>query len=293
MTTGLTFRQDYFSDPVAYAGLVELLRDTFGIDISLQDRFGGPNPSSMPFGYFDANGRCVANFSAFTMPLVVDGKSVRAVGYQSGAVRPEHRGQGLYRNLMDRAFGWAAEQGYDLGILLTDKPALYQPYGFRSVPQHAFHGKFPESPVPQQPARVLSLESAADIALVQRLLACRQPVSNIFAVTTDACFLLNACFDPDRRLAYLADCDAVIAWRDDGGQIRILDIVSAEIPPLAVIAAGLGWEQDAVTVCFPPDRIDWSTEARPYTGDCDLMVADMRDISLPISPIMLSPMAEF
>ena len=65
----LILRQDYFSDPAAWSALVDLLQDTFSIDIGLQDQFGGPDPTSMPFGYFDETGRCVANFSAFSMPL--------------------------------------------------------------------------------------------------------------------------------------------------------------------------------------------------------------------------------
>jgi GNAT superfamily N-acetyltransferase len=59
------------------------------------------------------------------MPLVVNGRVVRAAGYQSGAVRPDYRGQGLYRTLMKRAFDWAERGGFEAGILLTDKPGLY------------------------------------------------------------------------------------------------------------------------------------------------------------------------
>lgn len=127
LTTGisqLTFRQDYFGDPAAFAGLVALLHETFGIDVSLQDRFGGPDPTSMPFAYFDESGICVANLSAFSMPMMVDGRLVKAAGFQSGAVRPQWRGQGLYRDLMRRAFSWCDAQGFELGLLLTDKPAL-------------------------------------------------------------------------------------------------------------------------------------------------------------------------
>ena len=77
---GLIFRQDYFADPAAFAALVDLLHDTFSIDIGLQKQLSGPDPSSMPFGYFDADGRCIANFSAFSMPLMIDGRVVKAAG---------------------------------------------------------------------------------------------------------------------------------------------------------------------------------------------------------------------
>ena len=78
----LEFRADYVADPCAFAALADLLQDTFDIDIRVIDRFGGPDPTSMPSGYFDAAGRCVANFSAFSLPLVIDGKLRRAAGYQ-------------------------------------------------------------------------------------------------------------------------------------------------------------------------------------------------------------------
>ncbi|MBB4009540.1 hypothetical protein [Allorhizobium taibaishanense] len=62
---GLTLRQGYFEDPRSFQGLVDLLQDVFGIDIGAQNLLGGPDPTCMPFGYFDTDGRCVANFSVF------------------------------------------------------------------------------------------------------------------------------------------------------------------------------------------------------------------------------------
>ena len=132
---GLTFRQDYFADPAAWAGLVALLDDTFGIDVGIQDRFGGPDPSSMPFAYFDEGGVCAANFTAFSMPMMIAGRPVKAAGFQSVAVRPQWRGRGLYRDLMNRAFNSCDAQGFELGFLLTDKPSMYEPYGFKVLPQ--------------------------------------------------------------------------------------------------------------------------------------------------------------
>lgn len=212
----LELRSGYFHDAQAFRALADLLRDTFGIDISVLDRLGGPDPTSMPFGYFDNVGRCVANFSSFSMPLIVDGSMVLAAGYQSGAVRPEYRGRGLYRDLMRRAFDWTDKQGFELGILLTDKPDLYRSYGFRTVAQHCFSGKLP----PGEGARVcrhLSMENAGDVELIRSILVERMPVSERFAVVGHiAEFLLNACFDPSIRLSHMPGEDAVIAWKQSG-----------------------------------------------------------------------------
>ena len=137
---GLTFRQDYFSDPAAWNSLVSLLDDTFGIDIDPLRELGGPDPTSMPFGWFTDEGQLAANLSAFAMPLVINGRRINAAGLQSGAVRPPWRGQGLYRDVTKKALDWCAQGGFEAIVLYTDKPALYEPYGFRTLPMHSFGG---------------------------------------------------------------------------------------------------------------------------------------------------------
>ena len=293
MSAGLTFRSGYFDDRASFLALAGLLKDTFDIDIALLDRFGGPDPSSMPFGMFDNDGRCVANFSAFSMPLVVDGKVIRAAGYQSGAVRPDYRGRGLYRDLMERAFAWSDAEGFEAGILLTDKPALYRRYGFESVPQHCYRGPMPTTR-PRDKARLLSLDDAADLALVTRLLEARADVSQLFAARRQTkSFLLNACFDPDIRLSHAAGPDAVVAWKQEGAMLRILDIVAMRMPALGNIASALGTGADRVEVMFPVDQLGWQGEAVPFQGSCDLMIRVRGGNPAPSAPFMLAPMADF
>jgi GNAT superfamily N-acetyltransferase len=291
---GLTFRQDYFGDPAAWAALVALLQDTFGIDVGIQDRFGGPDPTSMPFGYFDDSGVCAANFSAFSMPVMIDGRVIKTAGFQSGAVRPQWRGRGLYRDLMNCAFGWCDEQGFELGLLLTDKPAMYEPYGFTVLPQHRFIG----SPPPMETKlagvrRALSVENSDDVILIRRVLREGAPVSSIFAVAAQAeMFLLNSVFDPDIRLTYLDPFEAVVAWKQDEASFQLLDVAGKSIPPLSVILGALEQRPDRVEVCFPPDRQNWQGTPELFASDISLMVRG--DAADRLSgPIMLSPMAEF
>ena len=289
---GLTFRQDYFDDPSAWKGLVDLLQDTFSIDISMQDQFGGPDPSSMPFGYFDGDGRCVANFSAFSMPMMVNGRPIKAAGYQSGAVRPEWRERGLYRDLMQRTFARTSAEGYELDLLLTDKPALYERYGFRSLPQHVFVAQMPKVQKSDSIARQLSLEAPDDLHLIKTLLQNRQPVSARFAVIRQTeMFLLNACFNPAIRLTALGD-ETVIAWTFDGATFWLLDVAGTAIPSLATILCALDLEPDRVEICFSPDRLDCEVSLEPYEGYTMLMARGKAadDIA---GPLILSPMAEF
>lgn len=291
---GLTFRQDYFGDPAAWAALVALLHDTFGIDVSIQDRFGGPDPTSMPFAYFDENGTCVANFSAFSMPMMIEGRLFKAAGFQSGAVRPQWRGRGLYGDLMRRTFNWCDAQGFELGLLLTDKPALYEPHGFKILPQRQFSGPPPVAAKSAGSSRTLSLDDPADMALVKRLLRERTPVSSIFAVAAQAeMFLLNSCFDTGIRISYLDQPEAVVAWKSgEADCFRLLDVAGTTIPPLSVILAALDQRPGQVEVCLPPDLLDWQGTPEPFPSYTSLMVRGDAANRLR-QPVMLSPMAEF
>ena len=289
---GLTLRQDYFDDPSAWNALVDLLQDTFSIDVSILDQFDGPDPTSMPFGYFDADGRCVANFSAFSMPMIINGRVVKAAGYQSGAVRPEWRKRGLYRDLMQRAFSHTATEGYELDLLLTDKPALYERYGFRILPQHIFVAQTPTLQKSDLSARQLSLEAPDDLRLIETLLQNRQPASAQFAVVRQMeMFLLNASFNSAIRLTALGD-DTVVAWTFDGATFWLLDIVGTAIPSLATIVSALDIEPERIEICFSPDRLDCEVSLEPYDGYTMLMVRGKAAADI-VGPLMLSPMAEF
>ena len=289
---GLTLRQDYFDDPSAWNALVDLLQDTFSIDVSILDQFDGPDRTSMPFGYFDADGRCVANFSAFSMPMIINGRVVKAAGYQSGAVRPEWRKRGLYRDLMQRAFAHTATEGYELDLLLTDKPALYERYGFRILPQHIFVAQTPTLQKSDLSARQLSLDAPDDLRLIKTLLQDRQPASAQFAVVRQMeMFLLNASFNSAIRLTALGD-DTVVAWTFDGATFWLLDIVGTAIPSLATIVSALDIEPERIEICFSPDRLDCEVSLEPYDGYTMLMVRGKAAADI-VGPLMLSPMAEF
>ncbi|MGO7974682.1 GNAT family N-acetyltransferase [Rhizobium ruizarguesonis] len=293
-SAGLTFRQDYFGDPAGWAALVCLLKDIFGIDIGPLQQLGGPDPTSMPFGWFDAEGELAANISAFALPFVLNGRIVHAAGLQSGAVRPPWRGRGLYRDVTVKALDWCEEQGFEAVILYTDKPSLYEPYGFHTIPLHRYEGAAPAPSASAAPARPLLPTNAEDLALLQALLKRRSPVSTSLAVTVNAAmFLINTRLDPDIRISFLEEKQAVIAWKiDEAGRFSLLDVVAVEIPPLAVILGGLEITPASVEVLFRPDKLGWEGAPQPLESGTRLMLRGLGDAT-PDFPAMLSPMAEF
>ncbi|MGO8448188.1 GNAT family N-acetyltransferase, partial [Rhizobium ruizarguesonis] len=78
-------------------------------------------------------------------------------------------------------------------------------------------------------------------ALLQALLKGRSPVSTSLAVTVNAAmFLINNQLDPDVRISFLEEKQAVIAWKiDEASRFSLIDVVAADMPSLAAILVGL------------------------------------------------------
>lgn len=290
---GLILRTDYFGDTAAWRALADLLEDTFGIDVTAMDRLGGPDPTSMPFAWFDTEGVCLANISAFSLPLVIDGAFVRAAGLQSGVVRPSYRGQGLYRDVMEAALDHCDAEGFEAVALLTDKPGLYERHGFRTLAQHRFVGPAPVGGR-RGPVRRLDIANEADVALLRRLLDGRHPASDRFApLRQSEMFLLNAVLMPDLRLDLMEAENAVIAWQmGEDGSFELLDIVGARIPRLADLLASLEIAAARAVVHFAPDHLAWNGAAVANAGDLVLMLRAAHDLR-PKLPFALPPMAQF
>lgn len=292
---GLIFREDYFDDPAGWAAVKALLVDVFGVDVSPLDRLGGPDRTLMSSAWFDECGRCVANFSAFSMPLVIDGHPVKAAALQSGAVVPEYRGRGLFRDLVRRMLQRCEEQGFEAIVLYTDKPQLYEPYGFRILPEHRFAGAAPVVKEASPSCRPLDMNNAEDISLVRQLLENRAPVSQRLAACRNTqTFLLNTALVEGVTFSLLPQHSAVIAWSEnqDGSVFTLQDVVAARIPSLGEILQAIGRHPETVEVLFAPDRLAWEGDCIAEDGDLRFMMRDDAGLS-PKGPFRLSPMAEF
>ena len=247
----------------------------------------------MPFAWFDAQGVCAANFSAFSMPMMVNGQRRKVDALQSGAVRPEHRGKGLYRDLMQRAFAWIDAEGFDFSILYADKPAMYEPFGFKSVPLHKFAGPVPKTRT-ASPARPLSMDDQADVALLTMIIKGRAPASARFSpLSHPAMFLVYAFWDRSNSLSLLEGLDAVIAWRMGGdGVFQLLDIAAKSIPPLSAVTSPLAAGAASAECFFTPGLL--SRQAMPVIDENRLPFMVRGDLSLlPSQPFALTPMADF
>lgn len=290
---GVSYREDYFDDPGGWAAVKTLLLTVFDVDVSPLDRMGGRDRTLMSSAWFDGGCLCVANLSAFAMPLVIDGRPVSAAGLQSGAVLPEYRGRGLFRDLLRRTLQRCAERGFEAIVLYTDKPDLYAPYGFVVLPEYRFVGPAPAVAKGKRSSRTLDRADAGDLSLLRELLEAREPVSFRFAVGRNTqTFLLNTALVGDVTLSLLPEDQAVVAWRYRWADetFTLLDVVGTRIPSLPGILQALALQPRSVEILFPPDRMGWTGDSLAEDGDLRFM---MRGGPVPAGPFRLSPMAEF
>jgi predicted N-acetyltransferase YhbS len=276
-------------EPRARAALDALLEQIFDLDLHILDSLDARDPTYTPFSYFDAS-RCVANVAVFAMPMMVRGERIDAFGVQSVAVRPEFRGRGLCRDLMERALAWCDARA-GLMLLRTSIPELYLRFGFHAVREFEFVGQAPgPAPLGLEPVRPVRLP--ADASLLKRLLRTRAPVSDLAAVLGHGTmFLLNVSDAHSPRLDYVPGLDAVVATETTDAAWRLVDIVAPRIPSLATLLGALGGHPDRVRVCFPPDKLAFAAEPRPAATETVLMVRGRALDGL--EPFMLPPTAAF
>lgn len=290
----LTFRQYDLDDAARRAALAALLHDIFGIDITPLDHLGGHDATSMAFGWFDDDDRLIANLSAFTLPMMIAGRPVRTAGLQSGAVRPEWRGHGLFRDVTEKVLAWCDAQAFEAVLLYTEKPELYERHGFVVLPQSRFLAEMPAAGGVASPVRRLNLRQPDDLALTQKMLATRTPVSSHFAVARQSeMFLLNTWLSDDARLDYLEKLDAIIAWRFTcENMFELLDIVAKDIPALSDILSAMGRTPSRVVVDFVPDRLGCGVTTAADDAPLVLMMRGP-DTLHPDQPIRLPELAHF
>lgn len=283
----LIFRKDDFADSARRQPLLDLLRDVFAIDLAELSTRDIWHPGYRAFSYWSGK-TLAANVSIRPLPLMVGGKTVRAAQLHAVATRPQWRRRGLFADLMNRVLDYA-EGRFDRLLLFTAEPALYQPFGFRLLPQHVFAGSFATdgTDAGPHPCRQLSLDDPDDCTLMRALYMTRRPVSQHFAVVENGdVFFANALARPHWRLLYLPRAEALIVC--DGG--RLLDIAAATMPPVSALAAALECGRDAeIEVYFPPDALAGTWRALPFSPPEDDHLMLRGPLEIESRPIILPP----
>ena len=203
----------------------------------------------------------VANASLQRMNIVLRGEWI--TGWQLGAVGvvPQWRGRGLQRRIMQGLLGRIEEK--DIVFLFANDTVLdfYPLFGFTRVIESVFAAEYDVKPA-SEPLRALSIDRAADLALLARVAATAAPTTREFGARNYGGVLLwywanfyDGCF------YYCEAEDAIIVAELDGTTLRICDVLArtpfdlrSYLPRVATDAA------QRVEFGFTPDV--WWPDAR-------------------------------
>jgi predicted N-acetyltransferase YhbS len=235
---------------------------------------------STPF-VAESVGRLIAHVGVMEMRLVLAGEEHRVGVLHAVATDPAERRRGHYRAVMAEVLPWCERRWATL-VLNTGQPELYEPFGFRTIPEHRFvstdcaHGgraaaKGVGAAAP--PAfRALDYGLAEDRDRLRALLAERVPVSRRLGVVGEAqAFAFNEAARPP---AWGPDLDVVLCSEHEGTTLRIHDVIARRMPTLDAILARIDAPVDRVECYFAPDLLDPGLAAEPHVlhGEEHLMV---------------------
>lgn len=267
---GPPIRRSYAHEETLFARVLSLLGIVFPFvpdQVEAARRLGLRwDQVSTPFVVTDEEtGTVHAHVGVLELPLVIEGEPVRAAGVHAVATDPARRRQGLYRRTMEAVLLYVDER-FPLAILSTDRPVLYEPFGFRAVVEHRFKGTAPRIGA-RMPSRRLTYDDTDDIAILDALLEERAPVSTRFGLMGEkAVWQFNQAKAPP---LYVRDLDIALVHEVEDGTLKLYDVLAREMPDLATVVACVPEDVERVEVYFEPSALGADLVPEPHLLDGD------------------------
>lgn len=146
---------------------------------------------STPF-IIEDQGEIIAHAGVWPITVMLNGKKHRSASIHGVCVKPEHRGKGYFKQLMQEAMEYA-ENHFDSHLLFTEKPYLYKNYPYKTMlPEYDFILTDIKESSQESDLRVLNLDVQQDLNKVHHLLSNRVPLSDHFSILDgNTLFILN------------------------------------------------------------------------------------------------------
>lgn len=117
--------------------LAEFCADAFNASPDYFLRRWRLDPARGSFGVvLEDEGEIVGYLHAFERRLWLAGEPVRCAGFGNVAVSSRHRGRGHSLSLLEGALEESRNRGFEVALLYTHIPALYERVGFQTLPFH-------------------------------------------------------------------------------------------------------------------------------------------------------------
>jgi GNAT superfamily N-acetyltransferase len=251
---------------------------------------GGWDPGYRAFAIFDGD-EIVANASLQRMNVLIAGVRVNAWQFGAVGVLPDWRGRGLQRQLMSHVLEQIDRR--DLVFLFANEDVLdfYPQFGFRRVTEWLFGLETQVEPAPSA-LRRLSVASAEDRALLARLAAETQPVTDRFGAADYGNVLLWYWTNfHEHDFYYHAGDEAIVIAEEDEEVLRILDVVAERPLELATYFPQLATRPTQhVEFAFTPER--HCPQASPLWEYMESPLFVLGDFALPAEPFKFPVLAQ-
>ena len=220
---------------------------------------------STPFLSWDPDvpGRALSHAGVLSVPLCLGGQEQLWAGVHAVCTRPERRGQGLNRPVMEAALEHIDRGPFAGAFLTTEEPALYTRYGFRVLPEHRFLAPRPDGAGRLgEASRPLDDDDLADVALLRRILRTRRPLSSVMS-TRDSGWLTAMCGilyygSLSAVFHHIPALDAVVALmppEEGASRLQILDVASPRPLTLEALCAHLPGDYEAVELLLCAEHL--------------------------------------
>lgn len=141
---------------------------------------------------------------------------------------------------------------FDFAFMFTDKPYLYEQFGFKVVKEFDFIYDYTPANNQKNMVRMLDLDDSRDLALLQGHYQNRLPLSKAFSIVNETTVAtLNALHMP---VYYLEEFDVLVVFQLKDHILYVKDIIATKPCDLNLIVNSIGNGATKIILQFIPDR---------------------------------------
>ncbi len=209
--------------------------------------------ASIPF-IIEDKGKIVAHVGVLPLIVVLNGNNHQTAAIHAVGVNPIHRGKGYFKQLMNEVMTYV-KQHYESSFLMTQKPYLFRNYPYTTMlPEYDFLLKKSDFSSKKGDLRELNLDDLDDLALINKLLANRLPLSNQFCLigkNAITLFILNSMYG---KIGYSDRLNTIVLHQVIDNTLYLREIIAQNEHKLSDIIETIPESFSKVILQFCPDR---------------------------------------
>lgn len=248
-------KADYLSEPNLYNECMLLMDSCFPGVKAMADKGRSHNAywdeNSTPF-ILRHNHEVIAHLGILPFEFIIQEKHYRGAALHGICTKQEFRRKGHFRQLMQEALEYAG-QHFDFSFMFTDKPYLYEQFGFKAIKEFDFIYDYTPQNNQKNIVRMLDLDNSNDLSLLQGHYQNRIPLSKAFSIVNETTVAtLNTLHMP---VFYLEEFDVLVVYQIKDNILYVKDIIATKPCDLNLILNCIGNGSTKIILQFIPDRL--------------------------------------